>query len=50
MFSNPAQKPSTTVEDEAMKIKDRQDTRPAWDKIAPGYDRNVTAHAHLVGQ
>jgi pimeloyl-ACP methyl ester carboxylesterase/ubiquinone/menaquinone biosynthesis C-methylase UbiE len=27
---------------EAMTIQEKEDTRPAWDKIAPGYDKTIT--------
>jgi hypothetical protein len=28
--------------EEAMTTQEREDTRPAWDKIAPGYDQTNT--------
>ena len=32
-----------------MSTQDRDDTRPAWDKIAPGYDRTNTPTQMWLG-
>ncbi len=42
LFGPSAHKTNPDDKGQTMTIRDREDTRPAWHKIAPGYDRHVT--------